>query len=299
MPRITRITLYHVIALTVSLVWSTTFVATKTLLNAGMEPATIFLYRFAIAYFGLLAVCHRDFKALTAYDEFLFLLAGITGGSLYFWTENTALGLTYASNVSIIISVTPLLTMGLTALWLRRTLSPAMVFGSAVALAGVALVVVGSGGEVGISPAGDFLTFSAALCWAVYSVLMKVLGTRGYDSLMVTRKVFFYGLLTMAVYFPFSGCSLSFGILHETRVWGNILFLGVVASLLCYAVWNKVLEVLGPDKATNYIYLSPVGAVTTAVIILHEPLTLSLVVGGAVAVLGVIVVERAKPITSD
>lgn len=294
-----RTAVFHIIALVTALVWSTTFVSTKTLLNAGLSPEAIFIYRFFIAYIGLLAVCHKIWFARNLRDEFLLLLAGVTGGSLYFWTENTALCHTYASNVSVIISITPLLTMALTVLWLRQRVTLSMTAGSLIALTGVVTVVLGEGGETGFSPLGDFLTLMAALCWAVYSILTKALGQKGYPTLFLTRKIFFYGLVTMALYFPFSGQSMRFGLLDRGEVWANLLFLGVVASLICYAVWNKVLEVLGPDKATNYIYLSPVGAVTTAVIILHEPLTLSLVVGGAVAVLGVIVVERAKPITSD
>lgn len=288
-----RIFLFHIIALVTALVWSTTFVATKTLLLAGLSPEAIFLYRFMIAYAGILLFSHKTLFAKSLKDEVLLMLTGISGGSLYFWTENTALRFTFASNVSIIIAITPLLTMGLAAIWLHKKLTPTMIWGSLVALCGVVLVVLGRDGEIGFSPLGDFLTFLAALCWAVYSILMKVLGTKGYDTLFVTRKIFFYGLLTMGLYFPFSGCSMDFHLLSKPYVLTNILFLGIIASLICYAVWNRVLEVLGPDKATNYIYLNPLGAVTTAVIILHEPLTLSFVLGGLAVIFGVIMVEKS------
>ncbi|MDE6369882.1 MAG: hypothetical protein K2K92_00150 [Duncaniella sp.] len=51
---------------------------------------------------------------------------------------------------------------------------------------------------------------------------------------------------------------------------------------------------LGPDKATNYIYLNPLGAITTAVIVLHEPLSLMALAGAVITITGVVIVEKVK-----
>lgn len=281
-------------ALCTALVWSTTFVSTKVLLNAGMTPETIFLSRFMIAYVIIVFLGGRRLFADSWRDELLLFVAGVTGGSLYFLTENTALHYTYASNVSILISTTPLFTIALSSAVFHKRLHISMLFGSVLALAGVSLVVFNGDATFRIEPKGDLLTLAAAICWATYSVVLKVLAPRNYSTFFLSRKVFFYGLVTMLAYMPFSGVTYDFSLLGRADVIGNLLFLGIVASLICFVVWNRVLEVLGPDKANNYIYLSPLGTITTAVIFLHEPLSWMAVLGALVTITGVVIVEKIR-----
>lgn len=285
---------YHIIALVTALIWSTTFVSTKVLLMSGMTPETIFVTRFAIAYLLLLAFSHKRMAADSPKDEFMLALAGLTGGTLYFLTENTALGLTYASNVSILITTTPLFTMALSAIVFRQRLRRSMILGSALALAGVVLVVFNGNVAFHVSPKGDLLTLAAALSWAVYCIILKLIGGHGYSTAFITRKVFFYGLAGMLIYMPFAGVTYDFRVLMLPEVAANILFLGVVASFACFLIWNRVLEVLGPDKASNYVYISPVGTIITAVIVLHEPLSPMAIAGAAITVVGVIIAEKTR-----
>lgn len=277
-----------------SVIWSTTFVSTKTLLNHGLTPENIFLYRFILAYLGILTVARHKLFADSAKDEFLLFLAGLTGGSLYFITENTALKYTYASNVSILISATPLFTMAIGAIVFRQKLKKTMFLGSVIALAGVALVVFNGNASFHVAPIGDILVLIAAICWAAYSVILKYLGNRRYPTLFVTRKTFFYGVASMALYLPFSDCKFDLSLLERPAVFSNIIFLGIVASLMCFAAFNKVVEAIGPDKASNYIYLSPLGTITTAVIFLHEPVTWMALAGAAITIIGVVIVEKTK-----
>ncbi len=284
---------YHVVALLTACVWSTTFVSTKVLILAGLSPENIFFYRFFIAYVLILFIARDRLFAKSAKDELLLFFAGLTGGSLYFFTENTALRFTYATNVSILISTTPLLTIALSALIYRQKLSKNMIGGSLLALAGVVLVVLNGDTSFHVAPVGDILTIIAALCWAVYSILMKVLIKRGYSTLFITRKVFFYGLLTIAPYIPFSSHGLDLHLLYRPEVYGNLLFLGVLASFVCFAVWNRVIKAIGPDKASNYIYFNPIGTIITAVIFLHEPLSVMAIIGAAITIIGVIIAEKS------
>lgn len=285
---------YHILALVTALIWSTTFVSTKVLLNEGMTPETIFVTRFAIAYLLIICIFHSKLMADSLKDEALLCLAGLTGGSLYFLTENTALKFTYASNVSILISAIPLLTIALSAWVFRQKFHKSMLFGSLLALSGVALVVFNGNATFKVAPIGDLLTLAAAMCWASYSVVLKYLGNHSYSTLFITRKVFFYGLVSMLLYLPFSGVEYDFHLLSKPEVYGNILFLGVVASFGCFIVWNRIVEELGPDKANNYIYISPLGTITTAIIFLHEPITWMALIGAAITICGVVIVERLR-----
>ena len=94
---------YHLLALAVVAVWGVTFVCTKTLITAGMDPAAIFAIRFIMAYLGIWVldlISSRGRVRLFSdnwKDELMCLFLGVTGGSLYFLTENTALAYTQAA----------------------------------------------------------------------------------------------------------------------------------------------------------------------------------------------------------
>ena len=101
---------YHLIAILTVAIWGLTFISTKVLINHGLTPQEIFFYRFLIAYLGIWVISPKRLFTNNWKDELWLVAGGIFGGSLYFFTENTALGITQASNVSFIICTAPLLT---------------------------------------------------------------------------------------------------------------------------------------------------------------------------------------------
>ena len=297
--------LYHVLAFMTMALWGVTFVSTKTLINQGLTPAQIFTIRFIIAYIGLLTVClirgGRNKRAFSQSlrDEFLFLVMGISGGSLYFLTENTALSFTQACNVSFIVCIAPLLTILLTLLIKKLFRGPIvdgledvkvglpLIAGTVIALTGMAMVVF-DGNSLNLSPKGDILAFMAALSWAVYSQLSGQMAER-YGTLYATRKVFFYGLLTIIPVLILSDNSnLATVEFDNVKVWGNLLFLSTIASLFCFVLWNRILIAIGNVTATNYVYLNPVFTLIGAILFLSESMTLVSGIGSAMILDGVI-----------
>ena len=134
-------------------------------------------------------------------DEVLLAILGIAGGSLYFLAENNAMNYTTTTNTSLIVSLSPLFASALISLFYKsQRLNRIQVIGSLMAAVGVVMVVMNGHFVLHLSPKGDVLAFSAALCWAVYSLLM-IYANAKYDTLFITRKVFFYGLLAMIPYF--------------------------------------------------------------------------------------------------
>ncbi len=110
---------YHLIAILVVAIWGLTFISTKVLINHGLTPQEIFLYRFLIAYLGIWVISPKRLFAGNWKDELWLMAGGLFGGSLYFFTENTALGITQASNVAFIICTAPLLTTILSLLFYK------------------------------------------------------------------------------------------------------------------------------------------------------------------------------------
>ncbi len=283
---------YHFIALLIVVVWGTTFVSTKILLFNGLLPKDIFFYRFLLAYAGIWLFGRQPLFAGNLKDELLFLLTGITGGSLYFVAENTALEITQASNVALLVCTAPLLTAIFSHLLLKNEkLSRYIVQGSLLALTGVALVAFNGHFILKINPLGDILSLVAALSWAVYTILLKQLSAR-YPTTFITRKVFFYGLISLLPLFLFKPLHIETSVLLRPAVWGNLLYLGIVASLFCYFLWNAIVKKLGAVRTTNYVYIVPLVTLLTSVVIIDETVTLVALAGALLILVGVVLAER-------
>lgn len=160
---------YHLMAIITVAIWGTTFVSTKILIQHGLSPSDIFFYRFTLAYLCMWCISYKKLFANRVKDELLLLLAGLCGGTIYFITENTALGITLASNVSLIVCTSPVLTTLLSYLFRRKEpFTRHLVYGSIMALIGVGLVVFNGSFILKINPLGDILSLTAALMWAFY-----------------------------------------------------------------------------------------------------------------------------------
>ena len=268
-------------------VWGLTFISTKVLIANGLSPKEIFLLRFLIAYIGIWFISPRKLFANNWKDELWLLLGGITGGSVYFLTENMALGITLATNVAFIVCTAPLLTTIFSLMiYKKEKATRSLIGGSLMALVGVAMVVYNGSFVLKISPLGDCLTLLAALSWAFYSLIMKKMTGR-YNTIFITRKIFFYGILTILPVFLFQPWQADLSLLMEPSVLLNLLFLSVLASLVCFAVWNVVLKNLGTVRASNYIYLNPLFTLVGSAILLDEHLTIIALIGAACIMGGV------------
>jgi len=282
--------LYHIVAFLVVAVWGVTFVFTKLLLMNGLTAAQIFVLRFIVAYVLLLgySLTQKRFRLMAGSwkDELLMVSLGVTGGSLYFLTENSAMIYTTTTNTSLIVCLCPLFAALLVALFYRsERLHGVQIVGTLIAAVGVVVVVLNGQFVLHLSPLGDALAFAACLCWAMYSLLM-IPATRRYNTVFITRKVFFYGLLSMIPYFLirteeasfFNSSILQFFNLKTTTLL-NLLFLGCVASMLCFLAWNWVMKKLGAVVVTNYVYFNPVTTVIFAWLMLSERITIYFIIG--------------------
>ena len=290
--------IYHFVAFIVVAIWGSTFVFTKMLLLNGLSPAQIFTLRFIVAYILLLAVSltrHHQWLSRSLKDELLMVALGITGGSLYFLAENAAMLYTTATNTSLIVCSCPLFTMFLFALFYRHSehITRFQAVGSLIACLGMAVVVLNGHFVLHLSPLGDMLAFAACLCWAVYSLLMRP-ALQDYSSLFITRKVFFYGLVTIIPYYIFVPGFPTLTTLLRPEVLWNLLFLSVEATLLCYLAWTRVISRLGAVVATNWVYFNPITTILFAWWLLNEQITVWFLLGSVLILLGMFMADRKK-----
>lgn len=270
----------HLAALFAVAMWGYSFVSSKVLLESGLGPVQIYVLRFVLAYIVVICICHKRLWANSITDEIMLGLCGLTSGSLYFIAENTALQYTLATNVSLLTSMSPLITaILLAALYKNEKLGIGTWIGSLLAILGVGCVVFNSSSDFQIRPLGDFLSLAAALSWAVYSLILRRISA-GYDVWFITRKTFFYGLLTSLPFLFFEPWPGNFGdVITSGRVIGNLLFLGLGASTFAYLMWAMSVRSVGALKANNYMYFQSIITLVVSYFVLGEPITLIGVLG--------------------
>jgi drug/metabolite transporter (DMT)-like permease len=251
--------------------WGISFVSTKVLLNLEMQPVEIYIYRFTLAYLLILIFKRSKLFSQNWRDEGLLMLCGILAGSIYFLAENFALRYTLVSNVSLLTSTSPLITTLLIGVMYKAERpGSGMIIGSLVALAGVGCVIFNSSFNLEIRPLGDILALAGAFSWALYSLILKKLNAL-YDVWFITRKTFFYGVLTSLPFLYVEPPRYNvMEIFTISDLWINLLFLGLGASLVAYVLWASTVKKVGAVKANNYLYLQPIITLVVSAVLLNE-----------------------------
>lgn len=284
----------HFLAAVVVLIWGCTFINSKLLLNHGMEAHEIYALRFLFAYVCILFISPRKLWSESWQDELRMFVLGITGGTLYFITENEAVRIGYVNNVSFIVCTAPMVTTLLALIFIKEVKATRnLVVGTILATLGVGFVIFNGHFVLNLNPLGDMLALCACLCWAIYSILLKNVSEK-YSAVFITRKVFFYGLVTVLPVFIFSPWHFSLNSFMRPVVWGNLLFLGFVASFMCFVLWSWVSKQLGALVASNYIYLNPISTVVFSAIFLGETMTLMAFIGSSMILFGVYLSNKPK-----
>lgn len=280
----------HFMAFTTITIWGTTYISTKVLLS-NLSPTEILFYRFFIAYIILL-IMYPKFKRLAGLrEELLFFGAGFSGVMLYFLIENIALKYTFASNVGLLIAISPIVTTFLANYFIEgERISKKLITGSIIAIGGVFLVISNGNFILRLNPLGDLLALLAAIVWSSYSIILKKIGQR-YNYIYTTRKIFFYGLVAIIPLLFIFKASFDIGKLGSPTILPNILYLSLGASSLCFILWNISVNFIGVVKTSNYIYIGPFITVLTAMVVLNERLSTAAIMGGMLILLGLHISE--------
>lgn len=287
-----KIYMGHMMAFFTVLVWGTTFVSTKILLT-DFQPIEVAVIRFILAFIFLNIIKPQRLHIRDWKKEKYFLAAGITGVTLYFMTENVALLYTSAANVGIIISTVPFFT-AIVSRWFfgGKKLSAKFTIGFIVAMIGIIAIGYNGVTELELNPRGDLLTVAAAIAWAFYCNFVNKIGEWEYPMIQVTRRIFFYGLLFLIPILFFIPINWDIQKLMNVTYVGNLMYLGFIASGICFVTWNKGVKILGTVKTSIYLYLSPVVTIIASAIVLQEPMTAVTILGSALTTVGLLISGR-------
>ena len=275
----------HLFAAFTVTAWGTSFLVSKNLL-LHLTPTQLMWMRFVIAYIALWIihpVWYFQWK-----DELRFLALAMVSNTLYFHTENTALTLTQATNVSILVSTAPILSAILLSLSRKKeVLSRHQKIGYVVAFIGVIFVVLNGALVLHLRPAGDLLALASAMSWAVYSLFARTMLER-FDSFLVSRKLMLYGIISAFPMLLAEGQRIPLSAILNSMGVVSLFYLGIICSALCYVLWNSAIARIGTLRTNLYIYAVPLVTMLAGTILRFEKVTgmgllgIVLVVGGMV-----------------
>ncbi|NMC12767.1 MAG: DMT family transporter [Chloroflexi bacterium] len=289
----------HLAALFTTLIWGTTFIATKVLLES-YSPIEILFFRILIAYFVLLIIHPHILKFKSIKEELRLIIAGLCGVTLYFIFQNISLTYTLASNVGILLSVTPFFTGIFSYFFLKdEQLRPSFFIGFIISIIGIILITYNGKIVLKLNPLGDLLAILAAATWGVYCIAIKKINTEKVHPIQMTRRVFLYGLIFTLPFLNMFDFKIDPARIMLMPNLVNMLFLAVGASALCYITWNFALNALGVVKSSVYIYLIPIISIALSAMVLHEKITWMAILGVILILAGLYYSERRVKITTE
>ncbi|MCH3908466.1 MAG: DMT family transporter [Sphaerochaeta sp.] len=284
----------HLSALFTVFVWGVTFVSSKVLLDI-LTPEQLLFGRMFVGYLALWVVQPHRIRLKDSKDIWLFVGAGSLGVFLYYFLENTALTFSYASNVGVIVSIAPVFTVLCCSVAFHQPLKKQYFIGFVVAIAGIALISFNESTNLKLNPLGDILALGAAATWGGYSVFARKITEKGYAVIPATRLMFLPGLVLILLANLIHPAPLQTAQLFSWPYLKHLLFLGVVASGMCFVTWNYSLLALGAITGSFYIYLCPVITMVCSAIWLGEVITPLAIWGTVLTLLGLAVSEVRLP----
>jgi len=278
-------------------------VVVKVALSEGLTPVAIATFRFLIAG-GLFLVAlffkknrKRNYRLLVeGRDAPTLLLLALSGVTFFFIAQYTGIQMASASIAAIFVCLlSPIIIAALSARIFKEHLTKKQIFGIGIAAAGAFTVI--TGGTLSFSGnreffLGSLILLSTPVLWAAYSLLGKKIIEK-YDPFLVVAQVTMLGGLCLI---PFS---LAENSLHQIFTmslygWLAILFLSITCSVLGYYIWFYVLKQVGAAVTSSFLFAEPLVTVLFAVSFFEEEITLSIIAGGLLILIGVQLVTAKK-----
>ena len=281
-------TLVFTVTFTV-MAWASSFPAIRAGL-AGFDPAEMAALRFALAGgpAALFLILTRA-KLPELGDIWRFLVGGVVFIAGYALLLNFGQRVVPAGPAAFIINTNPIMTAVLAMMILGERFSLTAWLGTALSFAGIGVIALGKGldVEIGISV---LLILGAAFCNAITTVLQKPLFAR-YKPLHVAAWNMAIGGFVLL---PFLPAAIKQAQVAPSVSFWSAVYLAVVPSLIAYGTWAITLSRLPAARASNFQYAVPPMAMLIGFLWLGEVPTVFGLIGGAMALAGVVVVNLKR-----
>lgn len=282
------------------ILWGASFVATKVALRY-LAPDVVVWLRFAmgLVLLGLAVGARRQFQLPRSADLPYFALLGLIGITFHQWLQSNGLVTARATTSAWIVATTPIFIALLGWLVLKEKLAAFQALGIFLAVLGV-LLVVSQGNLRGLFggqeiTTGDILVMISAPNWAVFSILSR----RGLKQQPAARMMFYvmaFGWVFTSLLFLFNPQVIAPHLAAVSRMpldgWLSVLFLGIFCSGLAYIFWYDALKSIPASQVGVFLYIEPLVTVIVAWAVLGERLTWASLLGGAIILAGIWMVNR-------
>jgi drug/metabolite transporter (DMT)-like permease len=277
-------------------VWGASFIATKVALR-DVSPVTVVWLRFTlgVVILGIAVASRKQFALPGGKDLAYFALLGFLGITFHQWLQSNGLVTAQATSTAWIVATTPIFIAILGWLILKEKLRWLQALGIVLAFVGVLLVVTNGNlaslvtGHFG--EPGDLLIMISAPNWAIFSILSRY-GLRRHPAALMILYVMGLGWVFTSILF-FSGPGVAQVSQLTLKGWLGVVFLGVFCSGLAYIFWYDALQALPASQVGVFLYIEPLVTVMVAAAVLGEPLLLASLLGGAIILFGVWLVNRS------
>jgi drug/metabolite transporter (DMT)-like permease len=289
-----RPTTVELMLLTTVVLWALNVSLTKYILEHGLEPLSYATVRYALAaaiFVALTLLAERTLRIERRHVAVLALAAVVL------WLNQLsfvlALDATTATTIGLLLGAIPIFTALLGLALGRERLTRRFWVAAAVSAVGVALVAVGSGGDLSGGYEGIALGLTTCATWAAYSVAVAPL-MRTYSALRVS-----------AVVIPVAWVLIALSGVPHTRdqdwalgweLWTLVVLATLGPLVLTNILWFRSLHRVGPSRATLAVNLQPFVAALLAVVLLSEPLSALQILGGVLIGTGLVVARRRAPV---
>ncbi len=277
--------------------WASAFPMIRLALREGYGPGELTLARFVIATVTLVIIlCLRTSSrggirgALLPASEWKYLVPlGFIGVALYHLALNYGARTTDAGTVAMLIATSPVFTAGLAVLLLGERLKATGWIGIAVSCSGAVLIAVGKDGRLGLSP-GAALVLLAAMLAAMWAVMQRPI-VRRIGPMRTTTYATCIGTVFLLPFLPslirtVQSASVSTNI--------GVLYLGILPAAIANVLWAYALGKVPASRLAVFMYLMPPISIFIAWLFLNEVPTTLAMIGGAIAIAGVVIVNTSK-----
>ncbi len=273
-----------------TLLWSVNYVVAKIALRHF--PALLFTPMRTVLAAALLMVVWRQSGGERVDGDWkrvgLLGLIGISGNQIAFLV---GLARTSVAHAALIVAMTPVLVLLLSAWRAHEHITRRKVAGMAMAFCGVAVLNLGPGRNAhGATVLGDFLVFLAALTFALFTVAGRNV-TRKHGAIPVIAAAYLASAVSLAPMGIWQGWGFDFGRV-TTGGWLTLVYMAVFPSVVCYLIYYHALSKISASRVSAFSYSQPLIATLTGFVALGEPVTAAVALGGVLVLSGVWTTSR-------
>lgn len=279
----------HFLAVSSVAIWSSLYVASEFLLKL-FSPSFLLMLQIFV---GLLIMMFYkpSLTKLTFQQEKLLLLSALAGFIFYNLFINLSLSYTKAVNTSFLVTLAPLFVLFYALAVKRRKTSQTVWLGCLIAIAGSSLINFNDG--LSLALFGDCLAVAAAIAWAAYTVLASHSSLHTIDETVKIQRMLMYAIPLSIVNWLFTSPQPPDVYLFSSfEVLASLLLVSAFSTAICYLMWNAAVVKISAEIVSQYVYLTPVFTLVTAMIFTNYTLAGQILVGGTLVVLGIYLINR-------